>query len=151
MKFVADSMLGKLARWLRLSGYDVLYRSDIEDDEILKEDRIILTRDSKLFRRALKENKEALLISSGRLEDQLKQMIVEKGIVVKDTPEYSRCPKCNGDIVGAEKDKIRGSVPDKVLESVEEFWVCRNCGKVYWYGSHWKSIRKIVKHIRDQR
>jgi hypothetical protein len=151
MKFVADSMLGKLARWLRLSGYDVLYRSDIEDDEILEENRIILTRDSKLFRRALKENKEALLISSGRLEDQLRQMIVEKGIVVKDTPEYSRCPKCNGDIVGAKKDKIRGSVPDKVLESVEEFWVCRNCGKVYWYGSHWESIRKIVKDIRDQR
>ncbi|MFA4640470.1 DUF5615 family PIN-like protein [Pyrococcus kukulkanii] len=153
MKFIADMMLGRLARWLRLYGYDTLYGIK-EDDRILevakKEGRIILTRDSELARKAKKLGVRVILIESNSFEDQVRQLMRE-GIQFNELfPENARCPKCNGPIVRVnKKEEIRDKVPEKVYEAYDEFYICLNCGQVYWPGKQWREMMKIDKRIRD--
>lgn len=145
-------MLGRLARWLRLSGYDVEYLRGRRDREILelasREDRVILSRDAMLCRRALKRGIRCLYVESGDVLDQLRQTVEKLGVRLSETPVYSRCPKCNGEIIKAGKESI-ARVPDMVRENVEEFWECARCGQVYWEGSHWRNIKKVVRQVRD--
>jgi|Deesub1362A_J573_1020465.scaffolds.fasta_scaffold00166_32 hypothetical protein len=152
MRFIADSMMGKLARWLRLSGYDVLYSRYYSDEEVLNKaaKRVILTRDAELAEKALKSGREVILFSSNSLQDQLRQLIRNKGIVLKETPENSRCPLCNGEIKKLEKGKVKNKVPGGILAVVEEFWECRDCGKIYWHGSHWDKIKKTVRDLMKE-
>ncbi|ASJ17397.1 hypothetical protein A3L04_10110 [Thermococcus chitonophagus] len=152
MKFIADMMLGRLARWLRLYGYDTLYGIK-EDDKILevakKEGRIILTRDSGLAERAKKLGVGVILIESNSFEDQVRQLMGE-GIQFNELfPENARCPKCNGPIVRVNKEEIRDKVPKKVYEIYNEFYICLNCGQVYWPGRQWREMVKIDKRIRE--
>jgi len=148
--FIADAMLGKLSRWLRLMGYDVEYKSDFEDGEIIANaaERIVLTRDRALFERARGEGLSTLLIRGTGIKDQLLQLQEEIGIELRDTPESSRCPLCNGELEKVEKEKVKGRVPPEVSENAE-FWICKNCQKIYWEGSHWKKIRERVKDVQN--
>jgi uncharacterized protein with PIN domain len=148
MQFIADTMLGKLSRWLRLMGYDVLYKSDAEDSEIIAnaKKRIILTRDRTLFEKAKSEGLSALLIRSTDIKNQLLQLKEEAEIELQDTPKLSRCPLCNSEVESIEKENIRDKVPPKVFENLE-FWVCKNCQKIYWEGGHWKNIKETVKDL----
>jgi hypothetical protein len=138
MRFAADSMLGKLARWLRLSGYDVTYLSEgLNDREILDlaagEGRILLTRDSQLHRSAEKRWIKAVLIESNHLVKQLRQLVRCAGVKLQEAPLFSRCPLCNGEIAQAE----------------EGLWRCAECGKVYWEGRHWENIRRTIEEVKD--
>ncbi len=152
MRFAVDSMLGRLARWLRLSGYDVAYLKRRRDKEILdlaaREDRILLSRDSLLCQRAQKMGVRCLFVESSDVLEQLKQAVEKLGIRLSDTPVYSRCPKCNGEIIKAGEESI-ARVPEMVRERVEEFWECSECGQVYWEGSHWRNIKDVVRKVRD--
>ena len=150
MRFIADTMLGKLSRWLRLMGYDVDYENDFKDGEIIANatERTILTRDMALFKRAESKGLSALLIRKTDLKEQLLQLKEEVGIELHDTPEFSRCSLCNGEIEKIEKEKVRDEVPPKVFEN-SEFWVCKNCQKIYWEGGHWKNIRERVKDVQN--
>ncbi|MDI3502447.1 MAG: uncharacterized protein PWR13_803 [Archaeoglobi archaeon] len=128
-KFVADEMLGKLARWMRIFGCDV---SEVRgDDELLEEakkGRILLTRDRELYRRALLMKLDAYLLSSDELEEQLFEVFSNFNL---RTDEPERCTVCNG-----------------LLEEVEgERWRCRECGKEYWIGSHWKGIEERRRRL----
>ncbi|MEE9474100.1 MAG: Mut7-C RNAse domain-containing protein [Candidatus Hydrothermarchaeaceae archaeon] len=151
MQFIADTMLGKLSRWLRLMGYDVLYKSDAEDNEIIAnaKKRTVLTRDRMLFEKAKSEGLYSLLIRSTDLKNQLLQLKEEIGIELQDAPKLSRCPLCNGEVESIEKEKVRDKVPPKVFEN-SEFWICKNCQKIYWEGGHWKNIKEIVKDIENE-
>ena len=154
MRFIADMMLGRLARWLRLYGYDTLY--GIEDDgEIIRvalgEGRVILTRDSDLAGRAEKLGAEVVLISSNSLGgqiDELRRFGLEFGELF---PANARCPKCNGPIRPASKGDVRGKVPPAVYEKYDEFYVCENCGQVYWPGRQWEEMVKIDRKLRGQK
>ncbi|WP_297071201.1 Mut7-C RNAse domain-containing protein [Thermococcus sp.] len=154
MKFIADMMLGRLARWLRLYGYDTLYGIE-DDDEIihvaLREGRVILTRDSGLAERAGKLGAEVVLISSNSLEgqiDELRRFGLEFGELF---PANARCPKCNGPIRPASKGEVMGKVPPAVYEKYDEFYVCTNCGQVYWPGRQWEEMVKIDRKLRGQK
>lgn len=154
MKLLADSMLGRLARWLRLSGYDVAYLSACSsDDEVLrlaaKEKRLLLSRDSKLCRRAGKHGLGCLYIESGDFYEQLRQVVEQLGVRLYDTPEFSRCPRCNGEIKKAGEKNVLSRVPEGVRERLREFWECSACGKVYWEGSHWRNIKEVVRKVRE--
>jgi uncharacterized protein with PIN domain len=120
-KFAVDEMLGTLARWLRIMGYDATYEQDHDDKEIIEtamaEDRILLTRDREL---AAKMGERGLFIGSDRLEEQLRQ--------VWQAPMEE----------GMAKDKV----PEGVFLSNREFFQCQSCGKVYWRGTHWLNIKK---------
>lgn len=152
MKLLADSMLGRLARWLRMSGYDTLYFKQRGDEDLISiaanENRILLTRDAKLHAKARKLKLQSCLVSSGDLMEQLKQLIAEFGVVIQNTPQFARCSECNGEIERAEKSVVKGKIPGTVFETVDEFYICVDCGKIYWQGSHWRKIREAAKRLR---
>jgi uncharacterized protein with PIN domain len=116
LRFIADSMLGKLAKWLRLAGLDVSYKNDIEDhvliDQALSEDRIILTRDRNIKKRKIVKN--CLLIHSDHLEEQIRQFF--ETYRIKDTERsFCRCIRCNTLLKDIGKHALKGKVPSYVL------------------------------------
>ncbi|ASJ01677.1 Mut7-C RNAse domain-containing protein [Thermococcus gorgonarius] len=154
MRFIADMMLGRLARWLRLYGYDTLYGVK-DDDEIvsvaLREDRIILTRDSGLAEKSKKLGADVILISSNSLEEQVREL-KNLGIEFRELfPPNARCPKCNGLIRPVPKEEVRGKVPPKVYELYDEFYICQDCGQIYWPGRQWEEMLKMDKKLRDEK
>ena len=154
MRFLADGMLGRLARWLRLAGYDVTYVADLrtsaneQDSTLLDlakvERRILLTCDQALHRRAKRAGVRSTLIESSDLIEQLAQVSKRLDEKIRIEPENSRCPVCNGLLGLASPEKVRKKVPATVVRSHERFWSCENCGKVYWKGKHWKTIIEMA-------
>jgi uncharacterized protein with PIN domain len=143
-RFVADSMLGSLARWLRMLGYDTVYAKDLEDDPIAdlaaKENRHILTRDRTLARRP-----GALMIVEDELDSQLKEVHGRFGLSLDE--DAIRCSACNGTLADLPKEDAAGVVPEGALESNEVFWKCTACGKVYWKGTHWLGIMDRLRKL----
>jgi len=150
MKFIADGMLGKLARWLRLAGHDVTYIGDLrvparEQDETLlsrarREKRVLLTCDIDLHRRARRAGIKSAFVQSSDVVEQLVEVSRRSGHRIQIQPENSRCPMCNGLLEEANKSQIKDEVPTTVLERHDEFWKCKSCGKTYWQGKHWRTI-----------
>ena len=153
MRFIADMMLGRLARWLRLYGYDTLYGIE-DDDEILRvaltENRVLLTRDSGLAKRAEKFGVESILLNSNSLEGQVEELR-RFGLEFRELfPASARCPKCNGPIKPVSKEEVRDRVPRAVYERYDEFYVCENCGQIYWPGRQWREMLKIDRKLRKE-
>ena len=152
-ELLADAMLGKLARWLRLLGYDVRYSQD--DDAAIAhvaraEGRILLTRDRQLSaRRGLR----TVLVQSVRLTDQLAQVVEAVGRLPAGTPR--RCMACNAVLVAITVEAARSGVPAYVAETVgsssdRPFHQCPECGKIYWKGTHWQGIEdRLGEAFRD--
>lgn len=147
-RFLADEMLGSLARWLRIIGYDTDYVRNLKDTAVLeqarREDRILLTRDHQLAERA---GDRGLLLTNAHLDKQLSQVSAAYGIVF-DEP-MTRCTLCNGPLSRAEAGTVTGKVPERVRRSHDEFFVCQSCGQVYWKGTHWDRINeRLARTLR---
>lgn len=158
MNFIADRMLGRLSRWLRLLGYDTLEikKQENEDDLLLelakKEDRILISRDSLLIRKAIKNKIRAYNIRSSEIMEQLMEMHREFGLSLE--PELERCTLCNSIIRKVESSgmdivKTKDYVYPERLENGTEFWICDNCGQVYWQGTHWKNIMERINTLKN--
>ncbi|MBI5195038.1 MAG: Mut7-C RNAse domain-containing protein [Nitrospirae bacterium] len=163
MKFIADSMLGRLARWLRLLGYDTLYYPRIEDTLLiriaLKEDRILLTKDTHLVRRrymrkyaeyntraeANKTRITYFLLNENNPFEQLK--VVISALNLKDFSLMSRCAVCNAIIAGIPKENVKDLVPEYVYQTSGTFKQCQGCKKLYWEGTHPEKFRKKLSEI----
>ena len=147
VRLIFDEMLNRTATWCRIFGVDSRYVKGIPDSEILKiakdEKRILITRDEKLAEMC----KKAVLLKNDKLEDQLNQLKSELGDIFT-FPEKTRCPACNGELEIVDKEKVKDKVVDNVYKQTEKFWLCKECGKVYWEGSHWKNITRIFKNIK---
>lgn len=151
MKFIADSMLGRLAKWLRILGYDTLYHPAVEDSVLLRiareEGRTILTRDTRLIRtRGLKN---FIFIHNDYPEEQLKQLFKE-GVIKESllsTTLLSRCVHCNTVLYSFPSEKAEGSVPDFVLWKSEAVKRCPSCGKIYWKGTHPEKIKDSLMKL----
>lgn len=141
MRFLADHMLGTLAKWLRLFGFDTLYPIALKDEELMRisseKARTILTRDKTLASRS-----NALYIESDQLDEQIKQVFRTFNLKVDDA--LSRCSLCNEPVMEVEKWSVRCDVPETVFFSHDEFWKCIKCNKIYWKGSHWNEIMRKV-------
>lgn len=159
MKFVTDGMLGRLTRWLRLVGKDVVCINDYsldseEEDEALiriaeEDSRCLLTKDIELYRRALREKVDAILIENERdIPAQFLEISKSTDESFDLDIESSRCPVCNGELMRVSKSTISEEVPDGVFESKDKFWRCKSCNKIYWPGTHWKKIADTVKKYR---
>ena len=136
IKFVADVMVGKLARWLRVLGLDVIYSNVLEDDEIIRiadsEDRIILTRDTGLAAR--RPESRCLLIESVDYKEQIRQVV--RTFDLKDFRIFSRCVECNTLLEDVDKETVFEKVPPFVYLTQDRFAACPSCNRVYWHGTH---------------
>jgi uncharacterized protein len=142
MKFIADAMLGSLAKRLRLLGFDVRYDHNLADNEILRlaleQGRVILTRDTGLASRPLAS--DHILIQSDLVEEQLSQVLAL--FPMSDQEALTRCSVCNTPLASFDKREARDLVPDHVFSTINEFWRCGNCGRLYWEGSHVRNMAR---------
>jgi uncharacterized protein with PIN domain len=144
-----DAMLGRLARWLRLMGYDAAYLADTPDLLIVRkaraESRLVLTRDHTLARQ---RGIETLLIESGEIDQQIAQVV--EAIGPTGDPPTPRCVTCNQPLVPADRETVRDRVPPYVLRTESEFRICEQCRRVYWPGTHWESVEERIDSIENQ-
>ena len=141
-------MLGRLARWLRILGYDTLYDSQFSDDDLFfkahQQKRILLTRDSELARRM--NPQYCFFIVDNSVRNQVKQVVEHFGLNTEDYL-FSRCTLCNSIIEPIAKNAAKDRVPDFVYESTDQFYYCKNCDKIYWAGSHIKQVRELLSKL----
>ncbi len=153
--FAVDAMLGNLARKLRLLGYDTRYDSKVEDAELIKigekQRRIIVTKDEALTRGAEKVGVQTVLIRGNDEVEQIYQVATKVGLsnFTIDTSS-SRCVVCNGKISPIEKIRILGKVPEGIYERQEKFWVCSDCKKIYWEGTHFEKLQEFAEKINQR-
>ncbi len=152
MNFVLDGMLGKLARWLRMLGHDTKYSTEMGDTELIatakKENRVLLTRDFALYQQAITKSIQAYYVEGKTEPERLSEIADRFGIVLAINLEISRCPKCNAKIEPITKEKITDKVEKNTLIYYKEFWVCPNCGAVYWQGAHWTKIYATIEEAK---
>jgi uncharacterized protein with PIN domain len=145
MKFLFDEMLKRLASWCRIFGIYSEFFEGKSDSELLEYARehelIFVTRDVQLSERCLKQEVRCILLKSTDIEEQLKQVVKETGVEIGLN---TRCAMCNGEL---EKTERNDDVPPKVRAT--EFWKCKSCSKVFWEGSHWKNIRKLLLSLEE--
>lgn len=130
-RLLCDSMLGRLARWLRLLGYDAPLLKPIPAQAPPGDH--LLTR-----RRAWQGRSGVLFIAHDRLEDQLSQVLAELELKPDPARFFSRCLDCNVPVEPLARREAAGRVPDYILDTAEGFTQCPRCGKVFWPGSHGK-------------
>ena len=144
-RFVLDTHLGKLARHLRLAGFDSLWRNDYADEEIVglarAGRRIVLTRDRGLLkRRAVERGHFVHAIDAGL---QLAEVIRVFQLEAMLRP-FSRCRECNVALVDADKAEVTGRLPGKVRDFYERFRCCPGCGRIYWEGTHYERLKRML-------
>ncbi|MGI0062054.1 MAG: Mut7-C RNAse domain-containing protein [Nitrosotalea sp.] len=153
--FIVDSMLGNLAKKLRVLGYDSKYFSSIEDDKLIliakNEKRMIITKDEQLTRKAEKQEIGFVLIRGSDESEQIMQINtkINLGPFVIDT-NNSRCMVCNGNLQAVEKYRIIGKIPEGILEREKKFWMCDSCKKIYWEGTHFEKLQEFVMALNDR-
>jgi len=147
VRFLADSMLGSLAKWLRILGYDTTYYAHLDDNEIVRlargEDRVLLTRDTELLKR---RGLCCRFVESELLEEQLAQVLHAFDLHA-DQP-FSRCPVCNTGLEDVPKYEAWGQVPSFVYQTQESFRLCPECNRFYWRGTHWRRMLEKVKELK---
>jgi len=153
-RFIVDTMLGTVARWLRILGYDTVYDRDADDWQIIRraelEGRIIVTRDRALYHKAVRNGVRSIYIPDSDMSTRLAHVALLAGIRLYIDHEKTRCPEDNTPLVKVSKERVKGKVPDAVYRLYNDFWLCERCGKVYWIGSHWKMIEKILEEARSK-
>jgi uncharacterized protein with PIN domain len=146
-RFIADAMLGRLARWLRILGYDTAWKEHISDEALVRraveEERIILTRD-----RALPSEWRVSDITVIRANEPLAQLaeIASRFDLARGARLFTRCSHCNLELVAVERAAARGRVPHRVLDAFDRFQACPGCERVYWEGSHVARMRRTLEH-----
>ena len=147
-RFVADVMLGRLAKWLRIAGFDVLYSNRFSDDELIalsnSEGRVLLSLDSRLLVR--KAVKNFIYLENWDLEKQIRQILDVMKVARYPTP-LSRCLSCNEVLKEIPRESARDRVPAYVYETQSCFKSCPGCRKVFWSGTHPRSALKVLKRL----
>jgi hypothetical protein len=148
-RFLLDGMLGSLARWLRILGYDAHYR-DLPDRDLLflltGNERVLLTRDRQLAARA---GERGTYLGETGLDAQLAFVVSRFHLELDRSP--SRCTACNGRLRPVDRGSVQREVEEGTWNGHREFWRCEDCGKVYWQGAHWKNIRKRMEALSTGR
>lgn len=145
-RFVLDTHLGKLARYLRLLGFDTLYENTYGDEELAEisaagEQRILLTRDQGLLKR--KRVRHGYFVRSDNPQRQVREVLSRFDLYNAVEP-FKRCTQCNGLIQTAGKEEVREQLPGRVARQFDEFSRCGGCGRVYWKGGHYERMLKII-------
>jgi len=146
--FIATEELGKLVKWIRVAGYDcIYYRGKNESDIIihaLRDNRILLTRNSRLLKH---KGIKIIIIKNDHIEDQIRQVTAEGAASFGPGEIFKRCVACNNTLETIDKRLIVDKVPEYVYKTHDEFKYCARCGKIFWRGTHWKNVEKMVAKL----
>lgn len=150
-KFILDVHLGKLARLMRMCGFDTIYENDLEDEDIVrrsvKESRTILTRDIGILKRNRVEH--GYWIRNTDPEKQILE-VMNRFHLSRHLKEFSRCISCNYNLEAVEKDNYKEQIPEKAFKYYDKFYKCTGCSKIYWKGSHYDGMIKLIKKIKTK-
>jgi uncharacterized protein with PIN domain len=148
MKFIVTKEVGRLARWLRILGFDAVYYDQDNTARVLllalREQRIVVTRNKLLFDTI---SAKAVYLTQEKVEEQLTAVIEKLGIGIDEEKMFSRCVLCNKVLVPVDKQSIKERVPAYVYKTQDAFMECSRCLRVYWPGTHWGNIRKALKGL----
>ena len=150
-KFVLDSNLGRLARYLRLLGLDCLYRNDYQDAEVARiaseQQRTVLTRDRTLLRRRIITH--GYYVRAQQPHRQVREVLARFDLYGQVKP-FSRCTRCNGELESVDKQTIVDRLEPRTRKYYEEFRRCTDCGQVFWQGSHHTRMQQLVAALLSQ-
>jgi uncharacterized protein with PIN domain len=149
-KFVADVHLGRLTKYLRMMGFDIYYKNDFSDEEIvkisLKERRAILTRDIGILKRT--EVTHAYFIRTDKVEKQTEE-VIRRFDLQNEIKEFSRCLECNELLKSIKKETIIEQLPPKVSQTHNEFYQCPSCKNIYWKGTHYQRMLSFIQSLKN--
>ena len=147
-RFVADAHLGGLAHMLRMLGFDTLYDNHFDDDAIVaigvRDGRIVLTRDRELLKRRAVTH--GCYVHALKSERQLRE-IVERLDLARSAKPFTLCLHCNAPLRPVDKASVLDRLPPKVQAHYDRFSTCDKCGRVYWEGSHWRNMRRLLDGV----
>jgi len=152
IRFIVDNNVGKLARWLRMMGYDTLLFKQKDDSKMIKialnEDRVILTRDAQLTKRRLVTNGKlkAMLIKQDDPKAQLQETVKNLNLSYLLRP-FSLCLECNQPLIPRDKEEVQNLVPPHVFKTQTQYMECPLCHRIYWQGTHWQAMIKELKKL----
>jgi len=148
MKFIVTRELGRLARWLRILGFDTAYFNQGGSGSLiiqaLREERIVITRNQRLSRTS---GVRTLFIETQTVREQIKEVYARLRIPSGSERMFSRCIICNRELERVAKEAAKGQVPPYVFETQQDFLRCPCCRRIYWQGTHWGNVQQIVKEI----
>jgi len=150
-RFVCDANLGRLARYLRLLGFDTLYRNDFRDREVAelsaRQRRILLTRDRRLLRRRILTH--AYFVRAEDPREQAREVVRRFDLAARARP-FTRCARCNGLLEDVDKEQILDRLEPKTRRYYDRFRRCRDCARLYWQGSHHDRAAALVRHLLSE-
>jgi len=147
-----DNNVGKLAKWLRIMGYDTVFFDGTSDSVMvaraLKEDRIILTRDTRIMKRGVITSGriKAVLVTSDEPEPQLQQVITALKLNCEFKP-FSLCLECNQRLVAKTREEVKDRVPPYVFQTQNQYMECPSCHRIYWRGTHWAAMTNKLTRL----
>lgn len=151
LRLLADEMLAKLVRFLRVFGIPVRHVEKKSDEQILglakRAGYLLLTSDEELSRRAKKRQIPVLYLPQTSIERQVAQVVRSLKLQLPSFPAFSLCPRCGGKLVKAKKGSLRGKVYPSVLRRRRLFWRCSSCSHIYWSGTHYAKLKRTHDKI----
>ena len=146
--FVAEATLGKLAKWLRIAGFDTIYISNPLTEGLVDANgkgRILLTRTRSVI--ASNRSQKVVFVTSNNPFEQLKEVIGAVGIGPNDINLFSRCIRCNIPVSPVDRNSVQGIVPDHIWETHRIFHTCKGCRRIYWPGTHAEHSHEVIKRL----
>jgi len=153
IKFIVDNNVGKLAKWLRIMGYDTVFFNGRNDANMiataLTEERVILTRDTQIMKRRVVTSGQlkAILINSDKPEQQMHQVITTLNLDCQYRP-FTICLECNQPLLERSKEQVKDLVPPYVFQTQSQFVECPACHRIYWRGTHWQAMTKKLERFK---
>jgi len=154
-KFIVDTNVGRLTKWLRLMGYDAQFFHGRDDSSLVAiakaEGRVILSRDTHIMKRRLITSGQvkAVLIQSDEHERQIHQVIEELGLDYRFNL-FTLCLECNQPLVRRKKEEVKELVPPYVFKTQSQFRQCPACRRIYWRGTHWRAMTQRLKKFSNK-
>ena len=155
-KFIVDTNVGKLVKWLRIMGYDTLFFNGSNDSNMiataLAEGRVILTRDTQIVKRRIVTSGrlEVILIQSDEPERQMQQVIDTLNLDCRFRP-FTLCLECNQPLLERSKQQVKDFVPSYVFQTQDQYMECPACHRIYWRGTHWQAMTKKLNRFMQPR
>ena len=148
MKFILTRELGRLAKWLRILGFDADYFNQDNISSLiiqaLRDNRVILTRNHRLPKSL---GLKITTVQAERIKEQVAEVLKALQIKLSSDRMFTRCILCNEELVSVDKEKVKDRVPEYVFKTQENFVSCPKCNRVYWQGTHWGNVSQTLKEI----